>query len=98
MKSVICSSSRGAAGGAPRSSDRRALACESRGELSRAVEPELGDVGPLPVPLVAALRLAERRVGSGHVEDVVDDLEEDAELAGEAREMQSSQRWSTRHQ
>ena len=30
--------------------------------------------------LVAALRLAQRCVGAGHVEDVVDDLEQDAEL------------------
>ena len=35
------------------------------------------------MPLVAALGLAEGRVGAGDVENVVHDLEEDAELAGE---------------
>ena len=34
--------------------------------------------------LVGALRLAELLVGAGHVEDVVDDLEQDPELLGEA--------------
>ena len=81
MKSVICSSS-GAAGG--RRGQRRArLAVRARGELARAVEPELGDVRALAVALVAALRLAERGVGPRHVEDVVDDLKQDAELGGE---------------
>src|SRR4051812_27167620 len=55
----------------------------SRGELARAVEAELADVGPLAVALVAAMRLAERVVVAGPVEDVVDDLKQHAELGGE---------------
>ncbi len=53
-------------------------------EFSGAVEPVLGDVGALAVTLVAALWLAESLVGTRHVQDVVDDLEQNAELAGEA--------------
>src|SRR4029078_10660897 len=49
-------------------------------EPARALEAELGDVRALAQPLVAAAGLAERVVGPGDVEDVVDDLEEDAEL------------------
>src|SRR5215207_1358188 len=53
-------------------------------EYPRTVQPELADVGALAQSLVAAVRLAEGHVGARHVEDVVDDLEEHAELGGEA--------------
>src|SRR4051812_13859444 len=56
------------------------------GQCTRPVETELADVRPFAVPFVAPLRLAEGRVGAGHVEDVVDDLEEHAELVGEGAE------------
>ena len=84
MKSVICSSS-----GAPcRRRLRERRGAPSRGDSaasSRAPSsPNSRDVRALAVALVAALRLAERVVGPGHVEDVVDDLEEHAELGGEA--------------
>jgi len=39
------------------------------------------------VPFVASLRLAERDVRAGDVEDVVDDLEQDPELGGERTEV-----------
>ena len=35
------------------------------------------------MPLIASARLAELLVGAGHVEDVVDDLEQDTQLIGE---------------
>jgi hypothetical protein len=54
------------------------------GQVAGAVDAEVADVGALAHPLVAAGGLAQRRVGAGHVEDVVDDLKEDAELGGEA--------------
>ena len=59
MKSVICSSS-GAASGAAWASAARARSMRLGGQLARAVETELGHVGPLAQPLVASLRLAER--------------------------------------
>jgi hypothetical protein len=36
---------------------------------------------PLAVAHIAAVRLAEHRLGFRHVEDVIDDLEEDAQFA-----------------
>src|SRR3954468_4866410 len=54
------------------------------GQVARAVDPEVADVRGLAHPLVAAARLAQRGVRAGDVEDVVDDLKEDAELGGEA--------------
>src|SRR3954467_15414487 len=54
------------------------------GQVARAVQPELGDVRALAVTLVAALRLAEVVSGPGDVEDVVDDLEQDAQLGRKA--------------
>ena len=79
MKSVICSSS-SAPSGAARSSAARALRCDSAAMRPGPVEPVAAHVGHLAVPLIAPLRLAERDVRAGHVEDVVDDLEEDPEL------------------
>ena len=87
MKSVICSSS-----GRPRSLPpaRRLGERGARGamrvcrELLRSVDPELAHVGPLAMTLVAAPRLAERGVRPGHVEDVVDDLKQHAQLGREA--------------
>ena len=54
-----------------------------RGQLACPVEAECAHVGQLAVPFVASTRLAELFVASGDVEDVIDDLEEDAELIGE---------------
>ena len=48
-----------------------------------ALEPVDAHVGDLAHPGVGADGLAEIRLGALHVEDVVDDLEEQAELAGE---------------
>ena len=53
-------------------------------ELAGAVEAEEADVGQLAVPFIGAVRLAQLLVAAGHVEDVIDDLEEDPELGGEA--------------
>ncbi len=57
-----------------------------RGELPRALDPELAHVGALAVTLIAASWLSKCIVGAGHVEYVVDDLEQHAELGGEAAE------------
>ena len=76
MKSVICSSSAAAA------RPRQRLAGVAVGvgrHPARAVDTVLAHVGQLPMALVAALRLSQRVLGPGHVEDVVDDLEEDAQ-------------------
>ena len=67
----------------PRPARRRAGRRGPRHALSPAggaVKAEVRDVRALAMALVAALRLAQRCVGAGHVEDVVDDLEQDAEL------------------
>ena len=77
MKSVICSSS--CAPSARRRAGRRGPRHGTRQPAS-AVKAEVRDVRALAMALVAALRLAQRCVGAGHVEDVVDDLEQDAEL------------------
>ncbi len=79
MKSVICSSSAGC-GGSAACKQARALV-RLIGQLTSPIESEFGHVGALAQPFVAPLLLAKRRFGSGHVEDVVDDLEEDAQLA-----------------
>ena len=85
MKSVIVGQVVRSAGAAP----RQCLAGPAMGgsaASSRAPSsPNAADVGELAVSLVAALRLAELLVGAGHVEDVVDDLEEHAELARRTR-------------
>ena len=77
-----------AAGGRRRERGAR-VAVRLRRQLARPVEPELADVGALAVALVAALRLAQGVVGPGHVEDVVDDLEQHAELAAKRTEASS---------
>src|SRR5439155_21714724 len=51
-------------------------------QFTGALEPEQAHVGELSVTLVAAMRLSQLFVASGHVEDVVDDLEQDAQLVG----------------
>src|SRR5262245_17758323 len=51
-------------------------------KLTRPLEAVKADVGEFAMSLVASARLAEPLVASGHVEDVVDDLEENAQLAG----------------
>ena len=86
MKSVICWSCAGSRG---RGAGERlaGLAVRVLREPAGAVEPELGHVGALAQPLVAAAWLAERLVRSGHVEDVIDDLEEHAQLAGKVFEL-----------
>ena len=92
MKSVICSSSpvsRGAAVDprAPASRQRRPRrAVGLRRQLSCPIDSELAHVGALAVTLIASLRLAERVVGPGHVEYVVDDLEQHTQLCREAAE------------
>ena len=87
MKSVICSSS-AVAPRRRRGQRERRSRCAVRlgGQVARAVEPELAHVRPLAVALVGAPRLAEVGVGPGHVEDVVDDLEEHAQLGCERTE------------
>jgi hypothetical protein len=77
MKSVICSSSVAPVGAASRSEARA-------GQVARAGDAEVADVRALAHALVAAARLAQRGVRAGDVEDVVNDLKEDAELGGEA--------------
>ena len=86
MKSVMCSSSVGAARGGLRQRVAR-VAVRFGGHVARPVESVLGHVGHLPVPLVAALRLPQGVVRAGHVEDVVDDLEEHAQLRSEVAEV-----------
>ena len=54
------------------------------GEAPRLLEPVDADVGDLALAGVRADGLAEVRLRALDVEDVVDDLEEQAELAGEA--------------
>ena len=82
MKSVICSRSRGS----PLDLGERLVRLRVRlgGQLAGALESEQADVGELAMSLIAAPRLAELLVAAGDVEDVVDDLEQDAELVGEA--------------
>ena len=53
-----------------------ALSCQ----LPGAVKPVVGDVRALAVALVAPVGLTQRVVRTRHVEDVVHDLEQDAEL------------------
>ena len=79
MKSVICRSS-SAPAGAARSSAARALLMRFGRHGPGPVEPVAAHVGHLAVTLIAPLRLAEREVRAGHVEDVVDDLEQNPEL------------------
>ena len=91
MKSVISSSSPVARrrGAAPRGQLGERAAGRAVGlgrQLARALDPELAHVGPLPVALVAALWLSECVVGAGHVEYVVDDLEQHTQLGREAAE------------
>ena len=81
MKSVICSSS-AASIGPDWASAARARSLRLAGQPARPVETELGDVGALAKPLVAALGLAERLLRSSHVKNVIHDLEKDAQLAG----------------
>ena len=87
MKSVICSSSSAPPG--RRLRERRAgVAVRLARPCSRApVEPELAHVGQLAVALVAAPRLAQGVIGARHVEDVVDDLEQHAQLGRERAEL-----------
>src|SRR5439155_16543333 len=59
------------------------LAVRLRGELASLLQAEDAHVSPLPVTLVGPLRLSERRLVTRYVEDVVDDLEEDAQLRSE---------------
>ena len=87
MKSVICSSS----AVAPRPVAARARLDARRavrlgGQAARAVEPVLRHVRQLAVALVRAPRLAQVGVRPGHVEDVVDDLEQHAQLSCERTE------------
>src|SRR3954447_14751577 len=56
------------------------------GHFARAFEPVATHVGDLPVALIASPRLAQSHIGPRHVEDVVDDLEQDPELSGERTE------------
>ena len=56
------------------------------GHGTRSLEAELGHVRPFTVALVGSVGLAQVGVGAGHVEDVVDDLEQDAELLGGERD------------
>ena len=89
MKSVICSSS-SAPPGAAWASARARVAVRFGGQVARAVQSVLGHVGHLPVALVAASRLAQGVIGAGDVEDVVDDLEQDAQLRREVAEVRQS--------
>ena len=57
-----------------------------RRQLPGSIDSELAHVCALAVTLIAASRLSERIVGAGHVEDVVDDLEQHAQLGGETAE------------
>ena len=88
MKSVICSSS--VAPPAPRDSASRALRWESAAIWRAPSSTVLAHVGQLPMALVAALRLPQGVLGPGHVEDVVDDLEQDAQLGREGTEVRQS--------
>ncbi len=55
-------------------------------QLPCALDPELAHVRALPVTLIATSWLSKCIVGAGHVEYVVDDLEQHAELRREAAE------------
>ena len=61
-----------------------------RRHLARPVDTVLAHVGQLPMALVAALRLPEGILSARHVEDVVDDLEEDPKLGREGTEARQS--------
>ena len=74
-------------GAAAASAVDRAFVCTRLASLPAPSSTELGHVGPLSEPLVAPLLLAKRLVRAGHVEDVVDDLEQHAQLAGELVEV-----------
>src|SRR5438132_513357 len=52
-----------------------------RGQVARSGEAELAHVCSLAMALIAPVGLAEGVVRARHVEDVVHDLEQDAELA-----------------
>ena len=91
MKSVISSRSRRRRQrGAPTSSAPRARACDSPASSRASLEAEDAHVRALAEPLVRAARLARLLLRAGHVEDVVHDLEQHAELAGEA----AQRRWA----
>ena len=55
-------------------------------QLAGAVQAVETDVGDLAVACVCAHRFAERLLITGHVQDVVDDLEQQAEFVGERTE------------
>ncbi len=95
MKSAIPSSSAVPRRRCRRRSARRARrlrpaparrAVRLRRQLPGAIDPELAHVRALPVTLIAASWLSQCIIGAGHVEYVVDDLEEHAQLGGEAAE------------
>ncbi len=93
MKSVICSSSLVSDPARPASA--RAASARRRHSAARSrapVEPELAHVGALAQPLVAALVLAERLLGPGHIENVVHDLEKHPELPSKDAEARHSGR------
>src|SRR5207248_10337804 len=56
------------------------LAMGLRRELPCPLQPVNAHIGDLPVSLVGPLRLSQRGLVTGHVEYVVDDLEEHAKL------------------
>ena len=64
----------------------RAVRWDSAASSRRAIDSVLAHVGSLPVALIASSGLSKCIIGAGHVEYVVDDLEEHAQLSGEAAE------------
>ena len=87
MKSVMCSSS---AAPPARSEVLPGVAVGVGGHPARAVDTVLAHVGQLPMALVTALRLPQGVLGTGHVEDVVDDLEQDPQLRRKGTEASQS--------
>src|SRR4051812_42575194 len=74
-----------------------------RSELTSLLESKKADIRELPVSFVAAVRLSELLVAARHIEDVVHDLEQNAELLRESavrnclRFAQASQRQHHAH-
>ena len=79
MKFVICSSSAPLPGAASAKCGQSAVVA-IRGQFPSSRHTELGDIGSLAEPLVAASSLPERVLRSGYVENVIHDLKQHAKL------------------
>ena len=69
------------------------LGVRRRGHRACPVEPIAAHIGQLSMPLIRALRLPQCGFCPGHVEDVVDDLEQHAQFSSESTESGECRRW-----